>query len=180
MSYGIRWCWFLHAETVEALFIFLSNGKIKCWEKCNVDSKLPISNRIQNATTNPLNLKKRKKINLQFKKDFIVKTQTKRKQQNITKETLEFLYNCIIMCSHNKVFETKQIVFQENLIKDKAEKNESENSVKNHDLQKSSLACGNGRVRFFHEISSGAYSHIKRKKINKICLCQIMKFPIMQ
>lgn len=50
------------------------------------------------------------------------------KIQKIFEEKLlfsELLNNCVITCSSKIVFEAKEIVFHENLIKDKAEENDS-------------------------------------------------------
>lgn len=105
-------------------------------------------------------------LNHQFKKDFFIVNTSK--QINITNWTKDFalkvircFYNCAIMLFHRKLPEAKQIVFLENLIKNKAEKNESHDSVEDHYLQKSSFACGKRRVGFFHEVSPGAWNDTK-------------------
>lgn len=59
----------------------------------------------------------------------------KKAAQKETPTLLEFLNNCIITCTHNEVFKAKQIVFLENLVEDKAEENDAQDPVDNHDLQ---------------------------------------------
>lgn len=102
-----------------------------------------------------------RKFNHQFKTNFYCQIKAnannqQHKRNQVSKSLLESLNNCIITRSHDEVFEAEEIVFHENLIKNKAEEHDSKEPVGNHDLQQTSLACGNGGVWFFHEISPGA------------------------
>lgn len=87
--------------------------------------------------------------NHQFKTNFYCQHTISKHNEKI-EGLLKLLDENIIISSQNEIFKAEKIVFHEELVENITEKNDSEKSVDNHDLQQSSFASGNGRVGFVH------------------------------